>query len=163
MSEKLQVYLQMLRSTGSKPKARCDAGLTRQELHRARDDSDFADAEEEAYELFCFEQVEDPIRRRAVDGVTKTVYWNGLAIGEETVYSDKLLALMARAHVDRYRERVEVTNVGTPAPLGLEDLSPESQEQLRQVLEREAASREASAGGASPRRGKAGAGEEEEE
>jgi hypothetical protein len=131
-------YLEVLRQTGSHAAARRDADASRGEVAALRrDDESFVARIDEAMELFKFEQVERPLHARAVNGVSKDIWWNGLVVGQEVVYSDRLLALLARANVEKYRDRVEVVNQ-TPDSLGLEDLSPESQAQLREILEREA-------------------------
>jgi hypothetical protein len=54
--------------------------------------------------------LEDEAIRRAVEGVSKGVYFQGEQCGEETHYSDGLLMFLLRgAAPEKYRERSEVT------------------------------------------------------
>jgi hypothetical protein len=136
-------YLEALRLTGSPAAARRDSGAPRVDVDRLlADDQSFADDVAEAVALFQYEQVEQPIQERATKGVKRAVYWNGEVVGWETQYSDKLLLAMAKAHVDRYRDRLEVKGLPAAAPLDLDGLSPEGQERLRELLLGELARRE---------------------
>lgn len=63
----------------------------------------FADAEVAATEM-----LEGEARRRAVDGVTRPVWYQGKHVGDEIVYSDQLLALLLKAgKPEKYRERID--------------------------------------------------------
>lgn len=131
-------YLEVLRQTGSHAAARRDTGVSRDNVAALlRDSEEFQLRVDEALELFRFEQIEQPLHGRAVNGVLKDIWWNGQAVGQETVYSDRLLALMARANVAKYRDKVEVVSTDKGS-LDMDKLSPESQRQFMEILEREA-------------------------
>lgn len=90
-------------------------------------------------------EVESEIHRRSVEGVDEPVYGtNGVQLGTRKRYSDKLLALRAQSMMpERYALRTvaqveQTTTIIKPRPsLGLDQLSPESRRQLREILERE--------------------------
>ena len=48
------------------------------------------------------------IRRRAIEGVDRPIYQGGELVGTEKVYSDRLLEILARAHLPEYREKIEL-------------------------------------------------------
>jgi hypothetical protein len=72
------------------------------------------------------EQVRAEIRRRAIDGVDEPVFHNGEVCGQVRRYSDRLLALMAKANLPEYRDtaRVEVTGAdGGPVSVEKREVS----------------------------------------
>jgi hypothetical protein len=142
--EQKVLYCETLREHGNHAQARLAVGM-RAEAHLVKaaraEDEEFDAQIDEALELFRFEQIEDTIRRRAVDGVEKDVWWNGAKVGTEIVLSDRLLALLARAHVPAYKDKLEVVNA-TPTPINVDAMSAESQEKLREILRSEVERRE---------------------
>lgn len=108
-------------------------------------DPEFAQQVQEALEQARAE-VEMEIHRRSVDGVSEDVYGtNGVVLGTRKRYSDKLLALRAQSMMpDRYAARTvahveQTTTVKVRPSLGLDQLSQESRDDLRRILERELA------------------------
>lgn len=69
------------------------------------------------------ELIRDEIRRRAIEGVEEPVFGSlghqlgSGVVGSKRVYSDKLLEMMAKAHLPEYREKVEPTGGDAPNPV----------------------------------------------
>ncbi len=89
------------------------------------------------------------LHRRAVEGVPEDVYGpNGQVVGQRRRMSDRLLIEKIRSRASLLAERGEGdftpsqkvesnATVKVKGSLGLDRLSPESREQLREILERE--------------------------
>lgn len=86
---------------------------TRRKIYEYRDkDPEFARRLKEAREFYV-EKLEAECDRRAVEGTTKGVYFNGVEIARERVYSDNLLMFRLKALApDKYRERQEIKHEG---------------------------------------------------
>lgn len=54
------------------------------------------------------ETIREEIRRRAIDGVEEPVFHNGDVVGSVTKYSDRMLAMMAKANLPEYRDETDV-------------------------------------------------------
>lgn len=145
MDPKYQAYLEALRQTGNASAAREKAGLTPEQLNAAFAIDGFAEAVEHARAMWRHE-IEQALKQRAIDGVEEPIYWNGTVVGHKLVYSDSLLALMAKANLKAYRDKIEVSDA-PPAQLDIDSLSPESQELMAKILAIEAKKR-SDAGGA---------------
>jgi hypothetical protein len=85
------------------------AGLSRRVAYAwKRADQAFAQAWNEALDRGA-DALEDEAVRRAHEGVLKPVFQNGAKVGEERVYSDRLLEVLLKAHRPwKYRENVKV-------------------------------------------------------
>lgn len=135
-------YCEVLLETGEHVLARKEVGVSRATVNNHRRKyPEFAEREEEALRLYRA-SLSKEIHRRGVEGVVKDIYWQGQVVGQEIVYSDRLLLEHARRHMPEYRERLSVDQktehsgfVGLGA---LQELSPESQDDLRRILQREA-------------------------
>jgi len=77
-----------------------------------RDNPDFAQAMEEAWEQFG-EMVAAEVKRRAVDGWEEPVFQKGELIGHVRKFSDRLLELMAKRTNAEFKERVALEAKGT--------------------------------------------------
>jgi hypothetical protein len=151
-------YLAVVRRTGEKILARIDVGVSRTTVNNARTkDHQFRDAEDEALREHAAIYSQE-MRRRGVEGVDKPVFGsiggeNGGTgiVGYVKEYSDRLLLEQARRFESAYtpKTKVEQTTVSAEA-LGLADLSPESQEDLQRILEREMARRAEAKGESEP-------------
>jgi hypothetical protein len=89
----------------------CDAvGILRCTAYRTRQaDEEFAKAWDDAMEAGV-DKAEREAFRRAVEGVDKGVWHQGVQVGTERVYSDALLAKVLSARRAAYRtERTELT------------------------------------------------------
>jgi len=134
------IYLAALETTGIKITARREAGVTDTTVrnHRRKTEG-FKEAEAEATRAYRA-RIEAEIHRRGIEGVEEPIYWQGEVVGHVIKYSDKLLELHAKRHIPEYRTQVKVDQTTVHAELPfkeLESMSPESQRQLREILERE--------------------------
>lgn len=65
----------------------------------------FAEARDHASGLLELEA-----RRRAIEGVTETIFWQGLPVGTKTKYSDTLLMFLLKGSLpDKYAERKQIS------------------------------------------------------
>lgn len=145
-----KAYLDSLAKHGETVLARVEVGISKrtEERHRAEDPL-FRDAMDEALRKYGA-VVSKEIHRRGIEGVQEPVYGNiggqgggtGV-IGWVTRYSDRLLLTQAQRFQADYTPKQKVEHTGSikSEGLGLEDLSPESQDDLRRILERELAKR----------------------
>ena len=137
--ERKEIYLSELRRTGIKPRACLVANVSRCTVwkHRRRY-PEFAEAEERALTAFRM-TIENEIRRRAMEGVERTI----TVAGKKEVireYSDRLLALMLKRFIPEYRDSFKedqrTEHAGSLAPeADLSELSPRGQVLLRQLLQ----------------------------
>jgi hypothetical protein len=89
------------------------AGVTPRTIyvHKTKDAA-FAEAMGDALESGS-DVLEDEARRRAVDGVTKPVYYQGVECGAVQEYSDSLLQFLLKARrPEKYRERADLRHSG---------------------------------------------------
>jgi len=148
--ERRALYLRVLEETGEKTLARHEAGVSVKVISWLRGkDPEFHDAEHEALRMYRAKHIASEIHRRAVVGTVREIYYNGVVVGHERVYSDALLKFHAQRHIAEYRDRLRVDqNTTTKHVVSLEQieasLSPESRADLRRILEREAARAEES-------------------
>lgn len=147
-----QRYLEKLYEEGDKYAA-CAAigvGWTTVAKHRSSD-PEFREAMDAALEAHGERYVREA-RRRAVEGVEEPVFGSlgghegsGI-VGTVKKFSDRLLLELIKRYVPEFtpKQRIESEDV-TPKgsePLGLGELTPESQNELREILERERLRRE---------------------
>lgn len=87
-------------------KAAAVAGVSRMHVYRMKEEIPiFSELWEEAVEIST-DALETEARRRALEGVEEPVYYEGISVGTVRVYSDKLMALLLRAHRPKqYAER----------------------------------------------------------
>lgn len=105
-------------------------------------DPEFARAWVEAIEQHAGDLVAELYRRAMVGDSIPIVSPKGEVVGYRTIRSDKLLLEAVRAHVPEFTPRSESTvtaKVSKGPDLGLDKLSPESQDDLARILERELA------------------------
>lgn len=141
-------YCKILRATGQPTTARVHVGVSAMTEKRHRDnDPEYAADVQTAIALFREEYIEAEIKRRAVDGVDEPVFGNNsdgekVIVGWRKKYSDVLLLALAKRHMkDEYGDRVKVEQKvsGSLAvkEIGLDQLTRDSREDLRKILERE--------------------------
>ncbi|EYB68852.1 hypothetical protein DEIPH_ctg017orf0230 [Deinococcus phoenicis] len=108
-------FLEQLAATGNVTRACRASDVSRTSAYDRRDELPaFAAAWDDAVLQYA-ERLEDEADRRAVEGTVKTIYYQGLPVGEETQYSDTLLMFRLKAlKPDAYRERVQQQVVGDP-------------------------------------------------
>jgi len=138
-------YLEALARTGERVLARMEVGISlrTEERHRSEDPL-FKEGMDEALRQYGA-VISKEIHRRGIEGVQEPVYGNiggqgggSGVVGFVTRYSDRLLLTQAQRFEPGYTPKTKVETTITKADgLGLEDLSPESQDDLRRILERE--------------------------
>lgn len=111
-SEKLDQYITQLALTGKKRRAAMLALIEPHSLWAYRKDhADLAERETEAlafYAEWIVEEIEEAMYKRAIKGVTEPVFYEGVKCGHKRVYSDRLLALLAKRYIPEYRDHVTV-------------------------------------------------------
>lgn len=108
--EKMMAFLAMLASGASPTKACVAIGIDRRTAYNWKEkDEEFSAAWDSARES-GYDLLEDEARRRAVDGVKKAVYFQGVPIDTVIEYSDSLLAMMLKGYRSNvFRDKVEHT------------------------------------------------------
>lgn len=103
-------FLSALRVHANITKAALEAGIVRQTAYdRKASDVIFSAEWDDALEQAC-DGLEIEARRRAEEGVTEDVYYQGEVVGHKRNYSDTLLIFMLKAHrPEKYRDRYEFT------------------------------------------------------
>ena len=79
------------------------------------------------YDSFCEAReaaagmLETEARRRAIEGTTETIFWQGLPIGTKVKHSDALLMFLLKGALpDKYAERKQITG-GNGGPLEIHE------------------------------------------
>lgn len=78
-----------------------------------RDDPEFAKRYQLA-ESDAADAIRGEITRRGITGWEEPVYQHGKKVGSVRKYSDQLLALLARARLPEFKEKLDVTTAGQP-------------------------------------------------
>ena len=113
--------MEHLRQSANVSLAAKSVGLSRARAYAIRsEDEDFAAAWDEAVDE-AVDTLEHEARRRAMDGVTKPVFYKGEECGTIQEYSDTLAIFLLKAHrPERYREHYNISatdQAGNPSPL----------------------------------------------
>lgn len=99
--------------------------MSRQAVYALRSlDGEFAQAWEDAYESGT-DVYEDEVKRRAVEGTEKPVFYQGGIVGHIREYSDTLLIVALKGRrPERYRERfdVEIKDARKRAEIAIEQM-----------------------------------------
>ena len=103
-------FLEALRECGILAEAARRAGASYSTvMARRKTDADFAAAVDDALEE-SFDAMEAEARRRAVEGVDKGVWHQGVQVGTERVYSDSLMQFLLKGYRKRFAtDRTELT------------------------------------------------------
>ncbi len=102
------VFLEKLAEVPNEHRAALAAGVTILEVRRAKkEDIEFATACEMAKNL-AVGFAEEEAFRRAVEGVPKQVWHQGIPVGTEQVYSDQLMGRILEANEERYERKSQV-------------------------------------------------------
>lgn len=144
--ERRMAYLEALSLCGRRAEAAAKVGVCYATVgNHLREDPEFKALFAEAMAVFA-ESMECEAHRRGALGVKKAVWGSGgigegtVQVGEVTEYSDRLLVKMLDKHVPGMRQKIEIeAKVSGTISLAAElsKLQPESQRQLREILERE--------------------------
>lgn len=113
-AKKEEQFLTVLTETASVTEACAAIGVGRTSAYsRKADNAAFAAAWDNAIDEYS-ETLEREADRRAVQGTTKPVFYQGIQCGEVQEYSDTLLMFRLKAlRPDKYRERSDVKLGGT--------------------------------------------------
>lgn len=138
--ERKQIFLDSLAEFGlitlacKAASPHCPAGSTKIFYKARKEDEVFRQAWDDALD-HADDLILQEMRRRGIEGWDEETQW-----GTVHKYSDKMLEVYGKVKSNRIREalsnKVEVTATVQPT-LGIEQLSPKSQELLRQILEEE--------------------------
>lgn len=123
-----RAFLQAYGETMRVDRSACAAGVSRH-LHKywMKRDEAYAAAFAEAKDLAA-ETLEAEAIRRATEGVTRTIFHNGKAVGVEHVYSDLLLIFLLKgAKPDVYKDRYEHTGPGG-GPIQVAAMAPDARQ-----------------------------------
>ena len=101
-------YLRLLAETGAIGKCAQVINISPAtiKVHR-KQDPEFQDAFDMALELFR-DKIDLAVYHRGLSGWVEDVWYQGEVVGTKRVYSDALLALLAKRHNPLYRDRVEI-------------------------------------------------------
>jgi len=104
----IELYLAYLETTGRKRYSAIMAGVDpgRMSYLMSKED-DLKALEMSAMQGYC-ELIDAAVHDRAINGVSKGIYYKGARIATERVYSDTLLLALAKAHNPKYRDHLSV-------------------------------------------------------
>lgn len=147
--ERKKIFIEELRRSGrighSALKAMVQPGTVAD--HR-KSDPEFDAACERALELYN-ESIDAEIHRRGHDGYSEMKFEGDRLVEVKTKFSDGLLLAHAKSRLPAYKDKLSVEQrtehsgaLGI-APLGLDKLSPESRQKLREILQEEEAAEQA--------------------
>lgn len=106
--ERLEAYLEALAEVPHKARAALKAGLLLSQVQKLeREEPNFAAAVEMA-RLIASGVAEEEAFRRAVKGVTKAVWHQGVPVGTELEYSDTLMQKILEANEERYKRSQKI-------------------------------------------------------
>ncbi len=133
-------FLAAFAETGTIAAAAKAARIPRRRHHTWLErDEDYVERFVEAQEI-AGEKLEEEARRRAVEGWTEPVFYEGIKVGDKPKYSDRLLETLLKGNLpEKYRERYE--NVGEPEKhinynVDLTQLSTEELRSLEKMTEK---------------------------
>lgn len=108
--EKRAEFLDALMACGNVTKSAEATKISRQEWYREKDENEaFAKAWDEALKIGA-DGLEDEARRRAFEGVSEPVFYQGNVAGHVQKYSDTLLIVLLKAHKkELYGDKLEMT------------------------------------------------------
>lgn len=104
----IELYLAYLETSGRKRYSAIMAGVDPGRMtYLMTKDDDLKACEMSAMQGYC-ELIDAAVHDRAINGVSKGVYFKGDRIATERIYSDTLLLALAKAHNPKYRDHLSV-------------------------------------------------------
>lgn len=101
-------FLEAVRRTGLIVQAARSAGTNSRRIKKeCEDDKEFGVDFQEALMDYA-ESCQKELHRRAIDGVTEDVYFQGVVCGQKQNYSDALLTTLVKAKSPEFREKLSV-------------------------------------------------------
>lgn len=111
-ADRKQRFLTLYRLTGQLQRSARESGISPATVrNHLKSDLDFKAACDEAYRDFK-ESIESEVMRRAIMGWEEPVYQQGMLAGTVRKFSERLLELFAKRHIQEYKEKVDL-NLGT--------------------------------------------------
>jgi len=103
-----------------------------------KEDAEYAEAFKESHQEAC-DNIEAEMRRRAIEGVQKPVFYKGEVCGYITEYSDTMLAMLANGFMpEKYKQKAkieaEVTTSREVVREGLRKLTDEELAEYERLL-----------------------------
>jgi hypothetical protein len=125
LQHKKRAFLEAYSQTGNITRAAEISEVSRQSHYEwLKDDSDYPAAFKEADEK-ASERLEAEARRRAVEGTSKPVFYQGMVCGAIQEYSDTLLMFLLKgAKPQKYRDNVSMEHTGKDgSPIEIRNMS----------------------------------------
>ncbi len=132
-------FLKAYAEAGTISAAAKAARITRRLHFKWMKEPEYAEKFCEAQEM-AHDKLEQEARRRAVEGWTEPIFYEGVHVGDKPKYSDQLLTLLLKGALpDKYRDRYE--NVGEPEKhinynIDLTQLSDEELKTLEEMADK---------------------------
>ena len=130
------IWFQHFIEKGGNLSRACELGsISRDAVYFRREHDPIFEARFQAAKQKGVEVMEDAATKRAVEGVERGVYFQGIRIDQTTEYSDALIQFLLKANKpEKYKDRSAVeTTDRTPRPFLGHDLSRLSKERLAQL------------------------------
>jgi hypothetical protein len=132
--ERVGKFLSLVRQGGSITSAAVQSGIARRTVYEWKaNDSEFADALEDAYQQGIAVLEEEAVRR-AYHGNDRPVFQKGIQVGTVKEFSDSLLMFLLKARDPRFRDKATVEMTGA-VKTETADLTKLSTEELRSLYE----------------------------
>jgi len=104
----IELYLSLLETSGRKRYSAIMAGVEPGRMaYLMKNDKELKSREIMSLQGYA-ELIDAAVHDRAVNGVSRGVYYKGQRIATERHYSDQLLMMLAKAHNPKYRDHVSV-------------------------------------------------------
>jgi len=101
-------FLEAVRRSGLVTTSAKAVGLTSRHVKKeCEEDEEFAAAFQDALVEYA-ESIQAELHRRAVEGITEDVYFQGVVCGQKINYSDALLTTLVKAKSPEFREKLSV-------------------------------------------------------
>ena len=126
----LEMYFARLETSGRKRYSAVMAGVDPGRMvYYVNKEKELKELEMLAMQGYC-ELIDAAVHERAINGVTRNVYFKGKVCGTERHYSDSLLLALAKAHSPKYREHLSVdANVAAGVLVVQASLDPDEWEE----------------------------------
>ena len=102
--------IELVSAHGNKTRACAEIGISTTTLARHMERDPYYREMVEAAHMQFLGRLEDAAFERAVTGTKKDIYFQGQVVGEETVYSDKLLETLLKANSSKYQTKANNNN-----------------------------------------------------
>lgn len=133
--QRVKKFLREMEKTGNLKASSAYIGVVPQTIYKAMDrDPHFKDAVEAARNK-ASRDIENELRRRAIDGVEEDIFHQGVVVGTKKTYSDRLLELLAKGNIDKYGKLQD--NFGVQVNIGADSIKNKLAGMLNIEIEKE--------------------------